>query len=199
MKIFREENEPSRVNNEGSDVSDRDLVLSACSGDRQAYGRLIMRFQKKVFRMVYLMVGRFDTAEDIVQEAFVKAYQSLARFEKDRPFYPWIAAIARNLAVNQIKRELREMPVGEDDDFLLEKATPSMNPLEELLEKENEKRFLAAVKGLPAPFRAVFILRSFEKLSYEEIAKELGITVGTVDSRLNRARQKLTEALKDLL
>ncbi len=199
MKIFREENEPSRVNNRGDEAYDRRLVESACGGDRDAYGRLIVKYQRKVFRMVYLMVGRFDSAEDIVQEAFVKAYQSLGRFEKDRPFYPWLSAIARNLAINQLKQELREMPVGENDDFLLEKASPAMNPLEELLNKENEKRFIAAVKGLPAPFRAVFILRSFEKLSYEEIARELGITVGTVDSRLNRARQKLIESLKDLL
>jgi len=199
MKIFREENEPEKVNNRGEERSDSELVDSACKGDREAFGKLILRYQKQVFRMVYVMTGRFDTAEDIVQEAFVKGYVALRRFDKERPFYPWVAAIARNLAINQIKRELREMPVGEEDDFILEQATSNMNPLEELLDKENERRFLAAVKGLPAPFRAVFILRSFEKLSYEEIAKELGITVGTVDSRLNRARQKLVENLKDLL
>ena len=137
--------------------------------------------------------------EDIVQDAFVKGYLALDDFQPEKPFYPWIATIARNLALNQIKKAEREKPVSELDDSLIEKTESFSNPLDEFIESENERRLFGAIMALPIQFRSVFILRTLEEMSYEEIAQYLNISVGTVDSRLHRARERLVELLKDSL
>ena len=178
---------------------DQALIKATRDGDKNAYGRLVLKYQKRVYRFVAALLGRTDTAEDMVQEAFVKGYLALNDFELGRPFYPWISTIARNLALNHIKRDERERPISEIDDFLYQVPDSSANPLERMIEKENDKRLLRAIMALPIQFRSVFILRMFEKMSYEEIARYLNISVGTVDSRLHRARERLVEALKDSL
>ena len=180
-------------------TDDLKLVAAACDGDKKAYGDLVGIYQKRLFRFVYMMLGRRDTTEDIVQEAFVKGYLALSSFERSRPFYPWISTIARNLALNFIKRSEREKTETEiehDFDTLPAKID---NPHDELIEKENDRKLAGAVKALPEVYRTVFVLRMFEKLSYEEIAEKLNITLGTVNSRLFRAREKLLEMLKEQL
>ncbi|MCX6827249.1 MAG: RNA polymerase sigma factor [candidate division Zixibacteria bacterium] len=180
-------------------VVDRPLVKAAREGDKDAYGKLVLKYQKQVFRFILMISGRIDTTEDIVQEAFIKGYLALDDFDEGRPFYPWIATIARNLALNQIRKHEREKPISEMDQSLPESPASDFNPLENMIEKENDRRFIRAVMALPVQFRSVFILRTFEEMSYEKIAKCLNISAGTVDSRLYRAREKLLEMLKDAL
>jgi|WetSurMetagenome_2_1015567.scaffolds.fasta_scaffold678905_1 RNA polymerase sigma-70 factor, ECF subfamily len=200
FKKIREEKGFQAVNNSEKERNDdRELVLAAQVGNKDAYGKLVIRYQKKVYRLIFMLLGRLDAVEDVVQEAFVRGYMALDSYDPERPFYPWIATIARNLAINQIKREDREKPISGDDDFMLTIPETGNNPLEQLLDGENKRRFLGAVMALPIQYRSVFILRMFEDLSYEEIAKYLGISPGTVDSRLYRAREKLVESLRDLL
>jgi RNA polymerase sigma-70 factor (ECF subfamily) len=196
---IREEKAALSVNNANDAALDQALIKATRDGDKNAYGRLVLKYQKRVYRFVAALLGRTDTAEDMVQEAFVKGYLALNDFELGRPFYPWISTIARNLALNHIKRDERERPISEIDDFLYQVPDSSANPLERMIEKENDKRLLRAIMALPIQFRSVFILRMFEKMSYEEIARYLNIWVGTVDSRLHRARERLVEALKDSL
>jgi len=196
---IREEKAALSVNNANDAALDQALIKATRDGDKNAYGRLVLKYQKRVYRFVAALLGRTDTAEDMVQEAFVKGYLALNDFELGRPFYPWISTIARNLALNHIKRDERERPISEIDDFLYQVPDSSANPLERMIEKENDKRLLRAIMALPIQFRSVFILRMFEKMSYEEIARYLNISVGTVDSRLHRARERLVEALKDSL
>lgn len=200
FKKSREENQVEAVNNSEKEQSeDRAWILAAREGNKEAFGKLVIRYQKRIYRLVYMLVGRLDVAEDLVQEAFVRSFMALQSFDPEKPFYPWMATIARNLAINQIKREEREKPMAGDDDFLLNIPSAGNNPLDRLLESENRRRFLGAVMALPIQYRSVFVLRTFENLSYEEIGKFLGISPGTVDSRLYRAREKLVEALQDLL
>lgn len=196
---IREEKAALSVNNANDAALDQALIKAARDGDKNAYGRLVLKYQKRVYRFVAALLGRTDTAEDMVQEAFVKGYLALNDFELGRPFYPWISTIARNLALNHIKRAEREKPISEINDFLYQLPDSSVSPLEQMIEKENDKRLLRAIMALPIQFRSVFILRMFEKMSYEEIARYLNISVGTVDSRLHRARERLIEALKDSL
>jgi RNA polymerase sigma-70 factor (ECF subfamily) len=179
--------------------NDFSYITRAKAGDKNAYGSLVEKYQKRVYRLVLALLGRKDMAEDITQNAFIKGYLALNDFEPGRPFYPWIAAIARNLAINQIKKVERERPISELDDMIIENVAAASNPLDQFIENENEKRFMAAVMSLPIQYRSVFILRMFEKMSYEDIARYLKISIGTVDSRLSRARQKLVELLKDSL
>jgi RNA polymerase sigma-70 factor, ECF subfamily len=196
---IREEKAALSVSNTNDADLDQALIRAAREGDKNAYGQLVLKYQKRVYRFVAALLSRADTAEDMVQEAFVKGYLALNDFELGRPFYPWISTIARNLALNNIRREEREKPISEIDDFLYQIPDSSVNPLERMIEKENDKRLLRGITALPIQFRSVFILRMFEKMSYEEIARYLNISVGTVDSRLHRARERLIEALKDLL
>ena len=157
---------------------------------------MVRMHQKRLLRMVLGMVGDADSALDIVQESFVKAYQALERFDESQPFYPWLSTIATHLALNQIRRSRRETGL---DDQVTERATDDPDPLARLQAEESDRRFLEAVRALPDQYRTVFVLRNFDDLSYEEFATRLGISVGTVDSRLYRARRLLVDELKDLL
>jgi RNA polymerase sigma-70 factor (ECF subfamily) len=135
------------------------------------------------------IVRRQDLAEDIAQEAFLRAYRSLDRFETGRPFGPWISRIAANLAINE-RRSPRSRE--EDlDDGTGEAASSQPGPLQGLLEREAGEVLEEALGHLPREQRAVFVLRVFEELSYQEIADALAISTGTVMSRLSRAREKL--------
>ncbi|MCP4705078.1 MAG: sigma-70 family RNA polymerase sigma factor [candidate division Zixibacteria bacterium] len=178
---------------------DRLLIVSAKEGDKNAYGKLVLKYQRRLVRQIFMMIGRMDTALDIVQDAFVKGFQALESFEVNRPFYPWITTIARNLALNRIKRDNKMSVFSELDETEIEVVDVSENPLENLIEKENDRRLAQAILALPIPYRTVFVLRTVEKMSYENIAKKLKISIGTVNSRLSRAREKLVEMLKDLL
>jgi RNA polymerase sigma-70 factor (ECF subfamily) len=146
--------------------------------------------------MVLGMTGDMDAAMDIVQDSFVRAYKALDRFQEGHPFYPWISTIATNLTLNYLKRSRREKSLDQED---RERPAAGADPLHKLQAAENDRRFMAAVDELPKQYRTVFILRTFEDLSYDEIATRLNISVGTVDSRLFRARRQLLEKLKDLL
>ncbi len=181
------------------DSGEEKLISSARNGDKKAYGELIMVNQKRLYRTVYLIVGNFDAAQDMVQEAFVKGWQAIESFETGRPFYPWISRIARNLALNYIKREKRSQSLDDMDISDERVVDQKESPLDDLVLKENNKRLAEAIKSLPENFRAVFVLRMYEKMSYAEIAKALNISPGTVDSRLYRAREKLMELLKNEL
>ena len=137
--------------------------------------------------------GRHDLAE-----AFLRAWQSLAGFDLARPFGPWIARIAANLAINHVRSPLareQELPEGHDEVA----APPTADPLRGVLEGEAGRVLEAALRTLPDEQRAVFVLRAAEELSYREIAEALGLQVGTVMSRLHRARAKLQEALAPYL
>lgn len=184
---------------DGRIKADRETILSAQDGNKDAYGELVLKYQKRLFRFIFMMLGSKDATEDIVQEAFVSGYLALNSFDVEKPFYPWLATIARNLALNKIKKADKEKPASEYDDLIDAVPDKTANPLERIINRENERRLALAVAALPEQYRMVFVLRTFEKLSYEEIAKQLNIAAGTVDSRLYRAREKLVQMLKDLL
>jgi len=200
MKLLpREENQEPIVNNAGKWPNERKLLEAAQNGDQKAYGELIRQNQKKLFRMVYGILGNFDSAEDIVQETFIKGWEALRSFQPGYTFYPWISTIARNLTYNWIHREEKKESLEKLQDKGYEPETADLGPFEQLLEKEGSKKLYKAIQSLPIEFRTVFVLRQFEEMSYVEIANYLKIPPGTVDSRLHRARQILMEALKDIL
>ncbi len=191
-----EENEDIRVLNKKADLEETVLVAQARKGDKTAFGKLVKTHQRRVLRMVVGMTGDLDTAMDIVQDAFIRAYKALDRFEEGKPFYPWLSTIATNLTLNHFKKSRRETSL---DPVKHDQIDNAADPLYKMQIDENNRRLMAAVRELPEQYRVVFILRNFEDLSYEEIATRLDISVGTVDSRLYRARRRLMELLKDLL
>jgi RNA polymerase sigma-70 factor (ECF subfamily) len=179
------------------DPIEADLLAKAQRGNLFAFEEIVKRYQRRVYGIAYRIVRRHDVADDVAQEAFIRALNALSSFDVARPFGPWICRIAANLAVNHTRSpEAREDPLPEGH---AETPAHSPGPLEGVLEGEARDVLAAAMERLPAEQRAVFVLRVVEELSYKEIAEALDISIGTVMSRLSRAREKLREALTPYL
>jgi RNA polymerase sigma-70 factor (ECF subfamily) len=196
---IREEKPTSEVTEMESLAVEQGLIEAAQAGDSRAFGQLLRRHQKRLFRFVLGITGSFDQTEDVVQDAFIRAYSALDSFEAGRRFYPWLSTIARNLAFNQRTREKKKDSFDKIQEQGFDPPSPELGPLEKLISSDGQKRFYAALAELPEKYRDVFVLRHFEDMSYDDIAAKLKIPSGTVDSRLYRARTKLMEKLKDLL
>lgn len=181
------------------DATEADLLASAQGGNLFAFDEVVRRYQRRVYSTALRIVRRHDLADDVTQEAFLRAHRALASYDRGRPFGPWICRIAANLAINHVRSpEAREEAL---DEAALDRspAAASDGPLDAILEKEARSVLEEAVGRLPAEQRAVFVLRTFEDLSYKEIAEALDLSVGTVMSRLSRAREKLRGALAGYL
>lgn len=178
------------------EAAEGDLLARARGGSPSAFEEIVRRYQQRVYLVARRIVRRHEVADEVAQEAFLRAYQALDRFDPARPFGPWICRIAANLAVNHVRSPAsRQEPLEEED----RRAGGGSSPLEQVLEAEAAERLEAALDGLPAEQRAVFVLRVNEEMSYEEIAEALGIPTGTVMSRLARARERLRAALAGYL
>ncbi len=197
--ISGEEKAAQPVNKDETGTDERRLIEAAQAGDQRAFGLLIRNNQKRLFRFIYGLLGSFDATEDVVQEAFVKAYQALDRFDLNHSFYPWLATIARNTAFNLMEREKKKESLEKLQESGFDPESVELGPLEKLMNDRSQARFYRAVQTLPEKYRAVFVLRHFEDQSYTEIAATLKIPPGTVNSRLFRARTMLMKALRDLL
>ena len=179
------------------DPGEADLLAKAQGGNLFAFEEIVKRYQRRVYGTAMRILRRHDLADDVVQDAFLRAYQALARFDRQRPFGPWICRIAANLAVNHVRApQAREEALPES---LADTPAPDEGPLGGVLETEGRAALDTAMQRLSPEQRAVFVLRVYEELSYQEIADTLGISPGTVMSRLSRARERLREALTPYL
>lgn len=190
---------PSEERTRADSDDEKKLIESAQNGDKRAFGLLIRKHQKRLFRFIYGLTGSFDQTEDIVQDAFVRAYGAIKTFRAGYAFYPWLSTIARNLAYNNIAREEKKESLEQLSQKGFDPETGELGPMDRLLDKEGQKRFYSVLKSMPMKYRSVFVLRHFEDMDYSQIASYLKIPPGTVDSRLYRARQYLMEKLEDLL
>jgi len=180
-----------------ADPVEADLLAKARGGSLLAFEEIVKRYERRVYGIALRIVRRHEVADDVAQEAFMRAHQALSTFDLDRPFGPWICRIASNLAINHVRSpQAREAPLPEGH---AETPAPGKGALDLVLEREAREVLERALLGLPAEQRAVFALRTFEELSYREIADALGISIGTVMSRLSRARERLREALAPYL
>jgi RNA polymerase sigma-70 factor (ECF subfamily) len=173
------------------------LLARARRGDASAFEEVVRRHQRRVYAVALRIVRAHDVADDVAQEAFLRAWRSLDRFDLGRPFGPWVCRIAANLAVNHVRSpRAREegLPEGHR-----EGASAQPGPLGALLEDEASRVLDRALAALPAEQRAVLVLRCGEEMSYAEIGEALGLSPGTVMSRLFRAREKLARALSPYL
>ncbi len=176
-----------------ADPVERDLLRKAAGGNLFAFEEIVRRYQKRVYAVALRIVRRHDVADDVAQDTFIRAWRALASFDLARPFGPWICRIAANLAVNHVRSpRAREegLPEGHDQG-----PAPAADALERVLDAEAQAVLGRALLALPAEQRTVFVLRVNEELSYKEIAESLELSIGTVMSRLSRAREKLREAL----
>jgi len=189
---------PARPNEHPEDAA---LVRKAQQGDMDAFEDLVRRYQHRIYALCRRLTGAHQSADDLAQETFIKAYLALARFDAQWPLYPWLRKIAVNSGLNYLKTRGRERPIedGPLGDRRAPAAAPGDDPEERLEQAEFRARLDRAVESLPADQKSVFILRFHESLSYEEISRTLDLPLGTVMSRLNRARRKLKDLLADSL
>lgn len=171
------------------------LLIQAKDGDRNAYGELVSRCYESVIRVVYRLCGDAQIAQDAAQEAFMRAWVRLPGFQARAPFSHWVYRIAVNIALDMLREKPQES-IDEGSRISLIVATAA-GPEVAFLQKEQADLVQSAVNALPEASRAVLVLREYGDLSYEEIAGLLEIPVGTVMSRLNYARNRLREMLRE--
>lgn len=178
------------------------LVRAAKAGDMRAFEELVRRYDRNVFRIAQHITQNREDAEDVVQEAFLKAYGNLSQFQEQSKFYTWLVRIAVNEALMKLRRRRPERMVSLDQDIETEEdsmprevADWSPNPEQQYNQAELREILGKTIQGLPAGFRTVFVLRDVEGLSTEETAEALGLSVPAVKSRLLRARLQLRERL----
>ncbi|MDR2400129.1 MAG: sigma-70 family RNA polymerase sigma factor [Deferribacteraceae bacterium] len=178
-------------------MQDEHIVESVLGGDIQAFELLVLKYQKPVFRSVLSILKNEAEAEDITQEAFVKAYEKLSTLQNRAGFYAWIKRIGINLALNQYDKNKWMVDVTSDNteyDFF-DNVPVYQTPEGEILKDELKKYIKLFIDSLPEKLRLVLVLREIDELSYEDISEMLKIPVGTVRSRLFNARQILKDRL----
>lgn len=184
---------------------DEELVLRVQQGDKSAYDILVLRYQHKIIQLVNRYVKDHSEAQDVAQEAFIKAYRALGSFRGDSAFYTWLYRIAINTAKNYLvsrSRRNSDYQVDVQDAEALENA-PQLQGLDtpehNLLGEEIVNTIQLAIENLPEEMRVAIMLREFEGMSYEEIAEAMDCPVGTVRSRIFRAREAIDNKLNPLL
>ncbi len=190
----------------GTDLDDRDLVSSAQRGDHDAFRTLFERYHRRAYALAYGVVRHQDDALDVVQDAFIKAHKYLDKFEGNSSFYTWLYRIVMNLAIDHIRKHRRVKPVELDESKLEDGGEESLlprilggNPGRALMDKEIRGRIDEALDTLSENHRAVLIMRELEGLSYEDMAKAMDCSKGTIMSRLFHARRNMQKRLLDLV
>jgi len=179
---------------------DLELLKRAKNGDRDAFGELFRKYEKRVFRVARRMCGSDDEAWDITQDAFIRAMEAMDRFDPRYRFFTWIYRITTNLAINYSRKRKRRREVHFEEDYSAEGQQVTSAQLADRAAAEQLAEAVGnAVEKLSPALRAVFVLRVDQQLSYAEIAESLDIALGTVMSRLNRARARIREELGSML
>jgi len=187
------------------EYTDAELVKKVKSGDRAAFDLLVLKYQNKIIHLVSRYVKDTHAAQDVAQEAFVKAYRGLRRFRGESAFYTWLYRIAINTAKNYIVSEKRRMPEFEVDAYEAEQFGDNQalkeiaSPERVLLSEEIKQQIVATIRALPDDLKTAITLREVEGLSYEAIAESMDCPIGTVRSRIFRAREAIDKVLESLL
>ena len=180
------------------------LIAGALDGDQKAYTLLVTKHRTAVFHIINKIVKNDEAARDLVQETFMKAFNSLATYRSEFRFSTWLYKIAANSSIDYLrKKRIQALSLDQpietrDGSVELEVADYSYNPEKDLVNKEQKFSIEAAIESLPAKYREVIVYRHKDDKSYEEIADLLDIPVGTVKARIFRARELLKKKLKNV-
>jgi RNA polymerase sigma-70 factor (ECF subfamily) len=189
---------PTHLENEGV------LVEQAKAGDQEAFTILVRQYDRHIYRLALNITGNEADAEDVLQEAFLKAYANLRSFQGESRFYTWLVRIAVNEALMRLRKRRSapamvalDEPIGDDEDKALRRELVDWgdNPEQQFGKVELQEMLSSAIESLELPYRMVLVMRDLEELSTEETARTLGISVPAVKSRLLRARLQLRDRL----
>jgi len=189
-------------------MDDHALLAATREGDETAFQELVRRYRNPITNFVYRMLNDYDRAADLAQETFVRVYMSSERYQANYSFSTYIYRIASNLAISDLRQRKRRRVVpmpsffSDKENAEIEVEFPDhsvVHPDQTMIEDERRKAVGRAIASLPDKYRAAVVLRDIEGKSYEEISAVLGLSDGTVKSRINRARNLLKEKLRDYL
>lgn len=182
--------------------TDEELVKRFQDGDERAYIELVKRYKDRLLNFVFRYLNSYEQSEDVVQDTLMKLYTSAHMYKEIAKFSTWIFTIAANLAKSELRRLKRRRVISIHsmgfDDSEYEIPSEEFNPEKETTSNYGEKQIQEAIDTLPDQFKTVIILREVQQLSYEEISQILGISIGTVKSRINRGRLRLQKLLREL-
>lgn len=180
--------------------ADRDLVRRCLDGDGAAWDLLVRTYWKRVFNVAYKFVARYDEAEDLTQEVFLKLFRALETYDRRASFETWLTRVTRNFCIDRYRRRRREEEkfTGDVDLDTLRLDELTSNPDAALAQRDEIATVRRALGTLPATYREAVTLRDVHELSYEEIARRLQLPEGTVKSRINRGRKELARHLQAL-
>jgi RNA polymerase sigma factor RpoE len=202
----REDPIPAAESPEPAPAEESELVERSRQGDMAAYDELVRRYQQRIYATVYHMTANHEDANDLAQEAFIKAYQALKSFKGGSSFYTWVYRIAVNKTINFLKQRknraqmsLNDLDVNAEHDPDLVALISDKTPRREVNLSELQEKLNEAMQKLSEPHRLVVTLHDVQGLSHEEIAKIMECNIGTVRSRLFYARQQLQAHLSDYL
>lgn len=190
-----------------ADMTDSDVVQASLDGDPRAFGDLVRRYDQRLLNFVYRTIGDRERGQDLVQETFVRVYRHLHRFDQSKKFSTWIYTIASNLAKNELRNRSRNPLVlfqtlkknWDADHRPLEWEDTQYKPDDLFRKRHLRSKVEEAVNQLPEHHRIVFVLREMEGKTYEEIADITGCNLGTVKSRLNRARNNFAHIIAPMI
>ncbi len=186
-----------------SSVDDPELIRLFLAGEHAAFQQLVERYQPPILALVRRIVGDLDQAEDVVQETFIRAWSNLHRYREDGKFSSWLHRIAVNLAKSELRRRSRSrlvfyhtLPNACLGPRALDLQDPLGRPDQMFRQRQLRRTVDRAVRHLPDEQREIFVLREFDGMSYQEISRSLGLKMGTVKSRLNRARSEFVRLIE---
>jgi RNA polymerase sigma-70 factor (ECF subfamily) len=186
----------------GRDADDATLVRGCLRDDPDAFRFLVERYQREVYGLTLRILGRPEDAEDVTQETFLRAFRALGRYDPTRPFGAWLHTIASRLCIDHHRRNrakfislTRPEEGTSGEERTIELTDPADRPDEEVEKSELARRLDALVQELPPDSRAAILLRHQQDLPYDEIARVLGVPIGTIKARIHRARIMLKQKL----
>jgi RNA polymerase sigma-70 factor, ECF subfamily len=186
-----------------TEISDEELVRLFIEGRERAFTELMDRYSRRIVNYIYRIIGDRDRAEDLLQDTFVRVYRNIDRFDQTRKFSTWLYTIATNLAKNELRNAGRSplmyfqnLFYRKEDQEMFEAVDTANKPDDELYKSQLKDLVAQAVEKLPERHKLVFTLRETQGKSYEEIAEILDCNIGTVKSRLNRARARFAQIIE---
>jgi RNA polymerase sigma-70 factor (ECF subfamily) len=182
--------------NPHSELSDNQLIPLCIGNEADAWEELVRRHRRRVFNIAYQLVGRFDEAQDLTQDLFLKIYGALRRYDTSRNFVFWLTKITKNLCIDHYRQRRRERELfSESDEVLKVLESVRGNPYTRVRQLEKAEFLRRGLETLSPDLREAVVLRDIQELTYDEIAQKLQIPEGTVKSRINRGRTELARVL----
>lgn len=184
------------MSNSNSSRGDHHWIRQTLDGDSEAFGLLVQKYQNRLFNGIVLVMRNRQEAEDVVQEAFVLAYTKLSSFRGHSAFFTWLYRIAYNLAISRLRRQRSSISLDRQRETIgIDLSATDVSPSVNLERQEEISQMYQALDRLTEEHRSILVLREMEGMDYEAIAEVLDLPIGTVRSRLHRARDQLREKL----